>query len=100
MQRFRARKEAGLRELAAGRFTMAAEALSSALEQWRGPVLSDLRGLGFAAAYAAAYAAALDDERVGVIEARASADIARGRRRGRTRPARGRILCENHCGRS
>lgn len=75
VQRFRARKEAGLRELAAGRFTVAAEALSSALEQWRGPVLSDLRGLGFADAYAAA----LDDERLGVIEARASADIARGR---------------------
>ncbi|WP_433684518.1 BTAD domain-containing putative transcriptional regulator [Nocardia sp. CA-119907] len=74
VHRFRARKESGLRDLAAGRFSSASEALSGALGQWRGPVLADLRGLGFADAYAAA----LDDERIGVIEARASADIARG----------------------
>ncbi|WP_433192393.1 BTAD domain-containing putative transcriptional regulator [Nocardia sp. CA-107356] len=78
VQRFRARKESGLRDLAAGRFRAASESLSSALGQWRGPVLADLRGLGFADAYAAA----LDDERIGVIEARASADIARGRAEG------------------
>ncbi|WP_067816810.1 BTAD domain-containing putative transcriptional regulator [Nocardia inohanensis] len=73
--RFRIRRENGLRALAAGRFAAAAEALSDALAQWRGPVLSDLRGLGFADAYAVA----LDDERIGVIEARAEADIAQGR---------------------
>ncbi|GAB2505200.1 BTAD domain-containing putative transcriptional regulator [Nocardia heshunensis] len=73
--RFRTRREAGLRALAAGRFAAATDALSDALAQWRGPVLSDLRGLGFADAYAVA----LDDERIGVIEARAEADIAQGR---------------------
>ncbi|MVU81714.1 FHA domain-containing protein [Nocardia sp. ET3-3] len=73
--RFRARRENGLRALAAGRFAAATEVLSDALAQWRGPVLSDLRGLGFADAYAVA----LDDERIGVIEARAEADIAQGR---------------------
>ncbi|GAB0102167.1 response regulator transcription factor EmbR [Nocardia sp. JMUB6875] len=73
--RFRARRENGMRALAAGRFAAATSALSEALAQWRGPVLSDLRGLGFADAYAVA----LDDERIGVIEARAEADIAQGR---------------------
>ncbi|MFE3196103.1 BTAD domain-containing putative transcriptional regulator [Nocardia sp. NPDC059240] len=73
--RFRTRRESGLRALAAGRFAAATDALSDALAQWRGPVLSDLRGLGFADAYAVA----LDDERIGVIEARAEADIAQGR---------------------
>ncbi|AYF72847.1 FHA domain-containing protein [Nocardia yunnanensis] len=73
--RFRARRENGLRALAAGRFTAAADTLSDALAQWRGPVLSDLRGLGFADAYAVA----LDDERIGVIEARAESEIALGR---------------------
>ncbi|MGW4242201.1 BTAD domain-containing putative transcriptional regulator [Nocardia sp. NPDC004722] len=73
--RFRARRESGMRALAAGHFASATDALSDALAQWRGPVLSDLRGLGFADAYAVA----LDDERIGVIEARAEADIAQGR---------------------
>ncbi|MEC3951943.1 BTAD domain-containing putative transcriptional regulator [Nocardia sp. CDC153] len=73
--RFRARRENGLRALADGKFAAATAALSDALAQWRGPVLSDLRGLGFADAYAVA----LDDERIGVIEARAEADIAQGR---------------------
>ncbi|WP_330185063.1 FHA domain-containing protein [Nocardia sp. NBC_01503] len=73
--RFRTRREVGLRAVAAGRFAAATAALSEALAQWRGPVLSDLRGLGFADAYAVA----LDDERLGVIEARAEADIAQGR---------------------
>lgn len=73
--RFRARRENGLRALAAGRFSAASAALSDSLAQWRGPVLSDLRGLGFADAYAVA----LDDERIGVIESRAEADIAQGR---------------------
>ncbi|WP_433563045.1 BTAD domain-containing putative transcriptional regulator [Nocardia sp. CA-151230] len=76
--RFRARRGDGLRALAAGRFAAASAALSDALAQWRGPVLSDLRGLGFADAYAVA----LDDERIGVIEARAEADIAQGRAEG------------------
>ncbi|WP_330256360.1 FHA domain-containing protein [Nocardia sp. NBC_00565] len=58
VQRFRARKESGVRALSAGRFAAASESLSSALGQWRGPVLADVRGLGFADAYAAA----LDDE--------------------------------------
>ncbi|MRH86695.1 FHA domain-containing protein [Nocardia sp. SYP-A9097] len=73
--RFRTRREVGLRALAGGRFAAATAALSEALAQWRGPVLSDLRGLGFADAYAVA----LDDERLGVIEARAESDIAQGR---------------------
>ncbi|MFG1795954.1 BTAD domain-containing putative transcriptional regulator [Nocardia sp. NPDC049149] len=75
VQRFRVRKEAGLRALTAGRFRTASELLSSALAQWRGPVLADLRGLGFADAYATV----LDDDRLAVIEGRAEADIAQGR---------------------
>ncbi|WP_069164085.1 BTAD domain-containing putative transcriptional regulator [Nocardia altamirensis] len=75
VQRFRVRKEAGLRALTAGRFRTASELLSSALAQWRGPVLADLRGLGFADAYATV----LDDDRLAVIEGRAEADIAEGR---------------------
>ncbi|MBH0776982.1 BTAD domain-containing putative transcriptional regulator [Nocardia bovistercoris] len=75
VQRFLARKEAGVRALAAGRFREASEALSSALGQWRGPVLSDLRGLAFADAYAAA----LEDDRMGVVVARAEAETAQGR---------------------
>ncbi|WP_067534095.1 BTAD domain-containing putative transcriptional regulator [Nocardia crassostreae] len=78
VSRFRARRENCLRALAAGRFGAAADSLSEALAQWRGPVLSDLRGLGFADAYAVA----LDDERLGVIEARAEAEIAQGRGEG------------------
>src|SRR5207253_2186814 len=75
VQRFRAHKEAGLRALAAGRFDAASTELTAALAQWRGPVLADLRGLAFADAYATA----LDDERIGAIEARAVADLARNR---------------------
>ncbi|MFI6996110.1 BTAD domain-containing putative transcriptional regulator [Nocardia sp. NPDC050175] len=75
VQRFRERKEAGLRALSAGQFRMASELLSSALGQWRGPVLADLRGLGFADGYATV----LDDDRLTAIEARAEADIAQGR---------------------
>ncbi|MEV5834722.1 BTAD domain-containing putative transcriptional regulator [Nocardia sp. NPDC052112] len=75
VQRFRARKESGLRAMAAGRFSVAAEVLASALAQWRGTALADLQGLGFADAFATA----LDDERISVIEARAQAEIAQGR---------------------
>ncbi|WP_433664416.1 BTAD domain-containing putative transcriptional regulator [Nocardia sp. CA-128927] len=75
VQRFRVRKEAGLRALSAGQYGTASELLTSALDQWRGPVLADLRGLGFADSYAAV----LDDDRLGAIEARAQADIAQGR---------------------
>ncbi|MBH0776500.1 BTAD domain-containing putative transcriptional regulator [Nocardia bovistercoris] len=75
VQRFGARKESGLRALAAGRFRAASEMLSDALAQWRGPVLADLRGLAFAEAYATV----LDDDRMTVVEARAEADIAQGR---------------------
>lgn len=72
--RFHALRESGRRALVAGSFAAASEFLTDALGQWRGPVLADLRGLGFADTYAAA----LDDERIGVIEARAEADIAQG----------------------
>ncbi|MFI6956011.1 BTAD domain-containing putative transcriptional regulator [Nocardia sp. NPDC050408] len=75
VQRFRARRESGLRAMAAGRFSVASEVLSSALDQWRGTALADLQGLGFADAFATA----LDDERIGAVEARAQAEIAQGR---------------------
>lgn len=75
VQRFRARKESGLRALAAGRLSVASEVLSSALAQWRGTALADLQGFGFADAFATA----LDDERIAVVEARAQAEIAQGR---------------------
>jgi DNA-binding SARP family transcriptional activator len=74
-QRFRALRDSGLRALAAGNFAATDGFMTSALGQWRGPILADLRGLRFVDAYAAA----LDDERVGVLEARAEADIAQGR---------------------
>ncbi|MFD0361425.1 BTAD domain-containing putative transcriptional regulator [Nocardia sp. GCM10030253] len=75
VQRFRTLRDSGLRALSAGSFSAASELMTDALGQWRGQALADLRGLGFADAYAAA----LDDERIGVIEARAEADIAQGR---------------------
>ncbi|KAA8880352.1 FHA domain-containing protein [Nocardia colli] len=75
VQRFRVRKDAGLRALSAGQFQQASELLSDAIGQWRGPVLADLRGLAFADAYATV----LDDDRLSAIEARAEADIAQGR---------------------
>ncbi|MFE9581686.1 BTAD domain-containing putative transcriptional regulator [Nocardia sp. NPDC006044] len=77
VQRFRVRKDAGLRALSAGQYQQASELLSNAIGQWRGPVLADLRGLAFADAYATV----LDDDRLSAIEARAEADIARGRAR-------------------
>ncbi|MGN2639709.1 BTAD domain-containing putative transcriptional regulator [Nocardia takedensis] len=75
VRRFAGGKEAGMRALAAGRFRVASELLTLALDQWRGPVLADLRGLAFADAYATV----LDDDRMTVVEARAEADIAQGR---------------------
>ncbi|MEV6560746.1 BTAD domain-containing putative transcriptional regulator [Nocardia sp. NPDC051756] len=75
VQRFRVRKDAGLRALSARQFQAASELLSGAIGQWRGPVLADLRGLAFADAYATV----LDDDRLSAIAARAEADIAQGR---------------------
>ncbi|MEV6427677.1 BTAD domain-containing putative transcriptional regulator [Nocardia sp. NPDC051463] len=74
VHRFHALRGSGRQALATGSFAAASEFMTAALGQWRGPVLADLRGLGFADTYAAA----LDDERIGVIEARAEADIAQG----------------------
>ncbi|WP_225729078.1 MULTISPECIES: BTAD domain-containing putative transcriptional regulator [unclassified Nocardia] len=75
VDRFRAGKERGLRALAEGRFDAASAAVTEALREWRGPALADLRGFEFAQVYATA----LDDERIGAIEARAAADLARDR---------------------
>lgn len=74
-QRFTARRQRGLRALESGRFAEASELLSGALDQWRGPALADLRGTTFADTYAEA----LEDDRLTVLQARAAADIARGK---------------------
>lgn len=73
--RFASSKAAGLRAAASGDFERASKHLSTALSQWRGQVLDDLREFDFVSAVATA----LDDERVDVHTALAEAEIACGR---------------------
>jgi DNA-binding SARP family transcriptional activator len=73
--RFVSTKAAATQAAAAGRFEEASSHLSSALAEWRGPVLDDLRDFVFVDAFATA----LMEEKVAAHTARAEAEIACGR---------------------
>ena len=75
LDRFVACKTAGIQAAAAGNFEQASTQLSSALAEWRGPVLDDLRDFTFVEAFGAALA----EDRVLVQTARAEVEIACGR---------------------
>ncbi len=73
--RFLSEKAAAARAAGAGRFEEASGHLSSALAEWRGPVLHDLRDFGFVDAVATS----LLEDKVVAQTARAEAEIACGR---------------------
>ena len=75
LDRFIAKKTAGIRAAAAGHFEQASSHLSSGLAEWRGPVLNDLRDFPFVEVFATA----LMEENVWAHTARAEAEIACGR---------------------
>jgi DNA-binding SARP family transcriptional activator len=70
--RFVAHKTAGVHAAATGQFEQASRHLQSALAQWRGPVLDDLRDFEFVTAFATA----LIEDKVVAHTARAEAEIA------------------------
>lgn len=70
--RFIAAKSAGVQAAAAGRFEQASRHLATALAQWRGPVLDDLRDFTFVEAFATA----LTEDKVVAHTAHAEAEIA------------------------
>ncbi len=73
--RFITEKAAGVHAAAAGRFEHASRHLSTALAQWRGPVLDDLRDFAFVDSYATS----LIEDKIFVHTAKAEAEIACGR---------------------
>lgn len=73
--RFILEKTVGVQEAAAGRFEQASSHLTTALAEWRGPVLEDLRDFAFVDAFAAA----LMEDKMLVHTARAEAELACGR---------------------
>jgi SARP family transcriptional regulator, regulator of embCAB operon len=73
--RFILEKTAGVQAAAAGQFEQASRHLSTALAEWRGPVLEDLRDFQFVGAFATA----LTEDKVVAHTARAEAEIACGR---------------------
>jgi DNA-binding SARP family transcriptional activator len=73
--RFITEKAAGVHAAAAGRFEQASKHLSTALAQWRGPVLDDLRDFAFVDSYATS----LIEDKILVHTAKAEAEIACGR---------------------
>ncbi|MCV7079859.1 BTAD domain-containing putative transcriptional regulator [Mycobacterium szulgai] len=73
--RFASEQKAGIQAAAAGRFDDASSHLSAALAEWRGPVLEDLRDFEFVEAFAAALA----EDKLVALTARAEAEIACGR---------------------
>jgi DNA-binding SARP family transcriptional activator len=73
--RFVLAKTAGVQAAAAGRFEQASDHLTTALAEWRGPVLEDLRDFQFVDAFATA----LTEDKVVAHTARAEAEIACGR---------------------
>jgi SARP family transcriptional regulator, regulator of embCAB operon len=73
--RFIIEKTAGVQAAAAGRFEEASRHLTTALAEWRGPVLDDLRDFQFVDAFATA----LTEDKVVAHNARAQAEIACGR---------------------
>lgn len=70
--RFIAEKTAGVHDAAAGRFEQASQHLSAALNEWRGPVLDDLRDFPFVADFATA----LVEDKISAHTAKAEAEIA------------------------
>ncbi|MCV7412279.1 FHA domain-containing protein [Mycobacterium florentinum] len=75
LDRFAIEQKAGFEAVAAGRFEKASGHLSAALAQWRGPVLEDLRDFEFVDAFAAALA----EDKLVTVTARAEVEIACGR---------------------
>jgi SARP family transcriptional regulator, regulator of embCAB operon len=75
LDRFVAKKTAGIHAAAAGQFEQASSRLSEALAEWRGPVLDDLRDFAFVEVFATA----LMEDYVSAHTARAEAEIACGR---------------------
>jgi DNA-binding SARP family transcriptional activator len=73
--RFAIEQKAGIGAAAGGRFEEASAHLSAALYEWRGPVLEDLRDFPFVGAFAAA----LTEDKLVALTARAEAEIACGR---------------------
>ena len=73
--RFVLEKSAGVQAAAAGHFEEACDHLRSALAEWRGPVLEDLRDFQFVDAFATA----LTEDKMVAHTARAEAEIACGR---------------------
>lgn len=73
--RFAGAKAAGVAAAAAGRFEEASSHLSTALAEWRGPVLDDLRDFDFVAPFATKVL----EDKVAAHSARAEAEIACGR---------------------
>ncbi|HTI78347.1 MAG TPA: BTAD domain-containing putative transcriptional regulator [Mycobacterium sp.] len=73
--RFIIGKTAGVQAAAAGQFEQASQHLTTALAEWRGPVLEDLRDFQFVDAFATA----LTEDKVVAHTARAEAEIACGR---------------------
>ncbi|MGX9787473.1 BTAD domain-containing putative transcriptional regulator [Mycobacterium sp. MMS18-G62] len=73
--RFVIEKSAGVQAAAAGRFEQASQHLTTALAEWRGPVLEDLRDFQFVDAFATA----LTEDKIVAHTARAEAEIACGR---------------------
>ncbi|UMB72188.1 BTAD domain-containing putative transcriptional regulator [Mycobacterium paraterrae] len=73
--RFTVGHTAGMKAAADGRFEQASSHLSTALSEWRGPVLEDLRDYEFVDAFAVALA----EDRLVAQTARAEAEIACGR---------------------
>jgi SARP family transcriptional regulator, regulator of embCAB operon len=75
LDRFIAKKAEGIHAAAAGQFEEASSHLSAALDEWRGPVLDDLRDFAFVEVFATA----LMEDNVSAHTARAEAEIACGR---------------------
>lgn len=73
--RFIAEKTAGMHAAAAGRFEQASRHLSTALAEWRGPVLEDLNGFRFVDTFNTS----LVEEKILAHTAQAEAEIACGR---------------------
>ncbi|MCV7166131.1 FHA domain-containing protein [Mycobacterium stomatepiae] len=73
--RFAVEQKAGFEAVTAGRFEKASGHLSAALGEWRGPVLEDLRDFEFVDAFAAALA----EDKLVTLTARAEIEIACGR---------------------
>jgi DNA-binding SARP family transcriptional activator len=73
--RFAIEQKSGIEAAAAGRFAQASGHLSAALDEWRGPVLEDLHDFQFVQAFAAALA----EDKLVALTARAESEIACGR---------------------